>query len=52
MLSEVQHDDISKDNMEKFLGAIGRYKLEMLNDYSPVYDENLSFRDKIMKDIV
>lgn len=32
--------------------AIGRYKLEMLNDYNPVYDEDLSFCDKIMKDIV
>ena len=38
--------------MEVFLTAIGRYKLEMLNDYNPVYDENLSFCDKIMKDIV
>ena len=24
----------------------------MLNDYNPVYDEDLSFCDKIMKDIV
>ncbi len=32
--------------------GIGRYKLEMLNDYSPVYDEDLRFFDKIMKDIV
>lgn len=37
--------------MEEFLTAIGRYKLEMLNDYNPVYDEDLSFCDKIMKDI-
>ena len=51
-LSGVEHDNISKENMEEFLTAIGRYKLEMLNDYSPVYDEDLSFCDKIMKDIV
>lgn len=38
--------------MEVFLTAIGRYKLEMLNDYKPVYDENLQFYEKIMKDIV
>lgn len=37
---------------EEFLTAIGRYKLDMLNDYNPVYDEDLSFCDKIMKDIV
>lgn len=48
----VEYDNISKDNMEEFLTAIGRYKLEMLNDYNPVYDEDLSFCDKIMKDIV
>ncbi len=51
-LSGVEHDNISKENMEEFLTAIGRYKLEMLNDYNPVYDEDLSFCDKIMKDIV
>lgn len=51
-LSRVEHDNISKENMEEFLTAIGRYKLEMLNDYNPVYDEDLSFCDKIMKDIV
>lgn len=51
-LAGIEHDNISKDNMEGFLTAIGRYKLEMLNDYKPVYDEDLSFCDKIMKDIV
>ena len=51
-LAGIEHNHISKDNMEEFLTAIGRYKLEMLNDYNPVYDENLSFCDKIMKDIV
>lgn len=51
-LSGVEHDNISKENMEEFLTAIGRYKVEMLNDYNPVYDEDLSFCDKIMKDIV
>ena len=51
-LSGVEHDNISKENMEEFLTAIGRYKLEMLNDYNPVYDEDLSFCDKIVKDIV
>lgn len=51
-LAGVEYDNISKDNMEEFLTAIGRYKLEMLNDYNPVYDEDLSFCDKIMKDIV
>ena len=47
-----EYDNISKDNMDEFLTAIGRYKLDMLNDYNPVYDEDLSFCDKIMKDIV
>ena len=51
-LAGIEHNHISKDNMEEFLTAIGRYKLEMLNDYNPVYDEDLSFCDKIMKDIV
>ena len=51
-LAGVEYDNISKDNMEEFLTAIGRYKLDMLNDYNPVYDEDLSFCDKIMKDIV
>ncbi len=51
-LAGTEHNYISKDNMEEFLTAIGRYKLEMLNDYNPVYDEDLSFCDKIMKDIV
>lgn len=48
----VLHNSISKDNMEVFLTAIGRYKLEMLNDYNPVYDEDLKFCESIMKDIV
>ena len=51
-LAGVEYDNIPKDNMEEFLTAIGRYKLDMLNDYNPVYDEDLSFCDKIMKDIV
>ena len=51
-LAGVEYDNISKDNMEEFLTAIGRYKLDMLNDYNPVYDEDFSFCDKIMKDIV
>lgn len=51
-LAGIEHNHIFKDNMEEFLTAIGRYKLEMLNDYNPVYDEDLSFCDKIMKDIV
>ena len=51
-LAGIEHNHISKDNMDKFLTAIGRYKLEMLNDYNLVYDEDLSFCDKIMKDIV
>lgn len=51
-LAGVEYDNISKDTMEEFLTAIGRYKLEMLNDYNPVYDEDLSFCDKVMKDIV
>ena len=51
-LSGIQHDNISKDNMEVFLTAIGRYKVEMLNDYNPVYDEDLQFCESIMKDIV
>ena len=51
-LAGIEHNHISKDNMEEFLTAIGRYKLEMLNDYNLVYDEDLSFCDKIMKDIV
>lgn len=51
-LARIEHDHISKDNMEEFLTAIGRYKQEKLNDYNPVYDEDLSFCDKIMKDIV
>ncbi len=51
-LAGIEHDNISKDNMEEFLTAIGGYKLEMLNDYNPVYDEDLGFCDKIMKDIV
>ena len=51
-LSGVLHNSISKDNMEVFLTAIGRYKLEMLNDYNPVYDEDLKFCESIMKDIV
>ena len=40
------------EQQEEFLTAIGRYKLDMLNDYNPVYDEDLSFCDKVMKDIV
>ncbi len=51
-LAGIEHDNISKDNMEEFLTAIGRYKMEMLNDYNPVYDEDLGFCDKILKDIV
>ena len=51
-LSGVLHNSISKDNMEVFLTAIGRYKLEMLNDYNPVYEEDLKFCESIMKDIV
>ena len=51
-LAGIEHNHISKDNMEDFLTAIGRYKLDVLNDYNPVYDEDLSFCDKIMKDIV
>jgi hypothetical protein len=51
-LSGIRHDNISKDNMEVFLTAIGRYKVEMLNDYNPVYDEDLQFCESIMKDIV
>lgn len=51
-LAGVEYDNISKDNMEVFLTAIGRYKLEMLNDYNPVYDEDLKFCESIMKDIV
>lgn len=51
-LAGVEYDNISKDTMEEFLTVIGRYKLEMLNDYNPVYDEDLSFCDKVMKDIV
>lgn len=42
-LAGIEHGNISKDNMEEFLTAIGRYKLEMLNDYKSVYDEDLSF---------
>lgn len=48
----VEDDNISKDNMEEFFTAIGRYKLGMLNDYNPVYDEDLRFCGKIMRDIV
>lgn len=51
-MERIEYNNISKDNMEEFLTAIGRYKLEMLNDYNLVYDEDLSFCDKIMKDIV
>ena len=51
-LQNARENNIPKDNMEEFLTAIGRYKLDMLNDYNPVYDEDLSFCDKIMKDIV
>ena len=32
-LAGVEYDNIPKDNMEEFLTAIGRYKLDMLNDY-------------------
>ena len=38
--------------MEKLPGSIGRYKLEMLNDYSLIYDENLSFSNTIVKNIL
>lgn len=51
-LAGIEYNNISKDNMEEFLTAIGRYKLEMLNDYNPVYEEDLRFCDKLMKDIV
>lgn len=48
-LSGVQHDNISMDNIALFLSAIDRYKQEMLDDYNPVYDEDLELCESIMK---
>ena len=48
-LSGVQYDNISMDNIAVFLSAIDRYKQEMLDDYNPVYDEDLDFVKTLWK---
>ena len=51
-LSGVQYDNISMDNIAVFLSAIDRYKQEMLDDYNPVYDEDLDFCENIMETVM
>ena len=51
-LSGVQYDNISMDNIAVFLSAIDRYKQEMLDDYNPVYDEDLGFGENIMEAVM
>lgn len=48
----MQHDNTSMDNIAVFLSAIDRYKQEMLDDYNPVYDEDLDFCENIMETVM